>query len=299
MNANGEASVFAVELTPEPDDIPLVEEAVAAAGLMCSSWHNVEERVASVRILCENREHAEEIADSLGEFLAEWADTFRHAVAPPRVIAVAQEDWANSWKKYFHTFRASKRLIVKPSWEQAEAKSGDIVLELDPGMCFGTGYHGTTRACLEFMDDLAAELGPVAFLDAGCGSGILSLAAHRLGYSPVAAFDHDPDAVLTTRENLARAGITSVVPVAADVSEFVPAEPIRVAAVNILASVLVRHCGTIAGWIAADARPSYLLLSGILTEQYAEVRTVYSALGFAEVRTRTMDEWSSGCFIRL
>jgi ribosomal protein L11 methyltransferase len=298
MTPNGTSPIYAVELRPDPADVPLVEEAVAAAGLVCSSWHSVRDRTASVRIVCEGNAHAARTARSLADFLEPWRDAFEHFLPSPAVITIAYEDWAHSWKKHFHTFRASKRLIVKPSWEDTVGGPGDILLEIDPGMCFGTGYHGTTRACLEFMDELAAELGPVSFLDAGCGSGILSLAAHALGYGPIEAFDHDPDAVQTTCENLAAAGIASIRPVAADAAEFTPSVPIRVAAVNILATVLVQHCKNIAQWVSGDDARSYLLLSGILTEQYDDVRSAYTRQGFVEVRTRTIDEWTSGCFRR-
>ena len=286
----------AVQLAPRTDDVPLIEEAIAAAGMTCSSYRDAEKRTASVRVPCESQEHARETVEKLGHVLREWSELLNGPLPPAKCVEIKTEDWATSWQKYFHAFRASQRLLVKPSWENVHTNPGDIVLDIDPGMCFGTGYHGTTRACLQFLDELAVELGPVSFLDAGCGSGILTLAAHQLGYGPICAFDHDPQAVRTAYENVVRTGITSVRPIAADVSEFAPHDTFRVVAVNILAEVLQRHADTIARWVDRNTGPSYLLLSGILTEQYERVRNLYAEHGLEEIRILTIDEWTSGCF---
>jgi ribosomal protein L11 methyltransferase len=208
-----------------------------------------------------------------------------------------QEDWTESWKKHFHTFRASERIVVKPSWESAEKAPGDIILELDPGMCFGTGYHGTTKACLQFLDQLQKEVGSEAsFLDAGCGSGILSIAARLLGYLPVFAFDNDQQAVLTAQENLLKAGFSEVVPTMAELEEYLPPKPCRVVAANILATVLIQHAEQILKFMATDGKPTFLILSGILNQQYADVKRRFENLGCKEINTITIEEWSSGCF---
>jgi ribosomal protein L11 methyltransferase len=212
------------------------------------------------------------------------------------VDSVRKQDWAECWKEHFHTFRASRRIVVKPSWEDFTPENAeDIILELDPGMSFGTGYHGTTRACLEFMDDLADELGPVSFLEAGCGSGILSLAAVKLGLSPVVAFDHDPQAVMCAKENLELAGIEGVDVSTADVAEFAAPEPFALVAANILAHILDTYAESVAAFVAPDG---HLLLAGILTEQYPKLKARYEALGFEELRSRTINEWTSGVYRR-
>jgi ribosomal protein L11 methyltransferase len=207
---------------------------------------------------------------------------------------LAVEDWSETWKRHFHAFRASRRLMVKPSWESCATRPGDIVLEIDPGMTFGTGYHGTTRACLEFRDALAEELGPVPMLDAGCGSGILSLAAGRLGYRPVYAFDHDPDAVRMTEHNV---GVdAAVVPVLADLGEYVPPRPCRLVVVNILATILCRHADRIVSFVDRTGG-GHLILSGILTEQYDDVKRRFEKAGATEAEARTRHEWRSGHFL--
>ncbi len=285
-----------VELDVAPGDIPLVEEVVGALELTCASWASVESPRALVWVFADSAALAEQYCKRIAAGLAAWTDPFHGDVPTPRVTCRRREDWANSWKRLFPAFRASRRLVLKPSWETFAAGPTDIVLDLDPGMCFGTGYHGTTRACLEFMDDLAAELGPVSFLDAGCGSGILSLAAARLGFQPLAAFDHDPQAVVTARDNLAKAGQCRVAPVVADLADYDPPQRFRVIAANVLATVLETHRRRLCAWLDVADAPAYLILSGIETGQYPHLRDAYTALGFTEQACRTLDEWTSGCF---
>lgn len=276
--------------------VPVIEELFGALGLGFSSWTNVETGEATVWTFAGSTPEAERQCTRMtGEFQA-WAAVLPGPLPVPRVAPLRQEDWAHSWRQRFPCFRASRRLVIKPSWEVFAAGPGDIVLELDPGMCFGTGYHGTTRACLEFMDDLAVRLGRVPFLDVGCGSGILSLAAVRLGFRPVQAFDHDPQAVQATTGNLATAGVAEVEVVTAELAQYVPRTPARVIAANVLAPVLEAHRDRLISWLDRSAATGYLVLSGVLTSQYPGLRATFAAAGCRELDCRTLDEWTSGCF---
>ncbi len=114
---------------------------------------------------------------------------------------VRDEDWETSWKKYYHTFKVGQRLVIKPSWEDYAVQEGEIVIEIDPGMAFGTGIHASTRFCLVFADEYIK--GGEKVVDAGCGSGILSIAAAKLGAQSVEAMDIDDIAVKVARENIA------------------------------------------------------------------------------------------------
>ena len=286
-----------VEIVSVLADAPILEELLAAADLPSSSYSNFETGLASTCVLAENAAEAQVFLQQIESLLPEWAGLLSAPLQSLECRDMRQEDWSESWKKHFHTFRASERLLVKPSWEDAEAQPGDIILELDPGMCFGTGYHGTTKACLQFLDQLQQEIGPGAsFLDAGCGSGILSIAARLLGYNPVFAFDHDPQAVDTAQENLNKAGFLEVQPVLADVKDYLPPQPCRLLAANILATVLMRHAEQILACLVKDDKPAFLILSGILNEQYAEVKECFSKLGCKEIKKLAIQEWSSGCF---
>lgn len=286
-----------VEIVSNRADAALLEELLAIADFSSSSYSNFETGLASTYVLAQNADEAVVFRDQIRALLPSWSELLSSPLRSIECTTMRQEDWSESWKKHFHTFRASERLVVKPSWEKADVLPGDIILELDPGMCFGTGYHGTTRACLQFLDFLQTKIGAGAsFLDAGCGSGILSIAAKLLGYNPVVAFDHDPQAVETTRENLARAGFPDVTLAVADVKDYIPPQRCRVVAANILAVVLLQHAEQILCYLAVDAGPAFLILSGILNEQYAEVRQRFVALGCEEMDTRTLEEWTSGCF---
>ncbi len=289
-------SVPCVEMEVLPGDIPLIEEVLGALDLTCASWANVESRHALVWVFADTAALAEQYRERIATGLVAWADQFQGAVPTPRLTHHHREDWAHSWKRLFPAFRASRRLVLKPSWASWVSGPDDLVLDLDPGMCFGTGYHGTTRACLEFMDDLADQLGPVSFLDAGCGSGILSLAAARLGFQPIAAFDHDPQAVLTAQDNLDRAGQRGITPVVADLADYEPPQRVRVLAANVLATALETHRRRLCAWLDVSHAPAYLILSGIETGQYPRLRDAFAELGCAERARRTLEEWTSGYF---
>lgn len=295
MSADDE-TIPCVAFCVSADDVSLTEEMLADLGLACSSYTDLETRQARVWVFTESETAAATVGDRIAAAVAAWSGRFAGRLPAPAPNRLQREDWAHSWERFFTAFRVSPRLVLKPSWAAWTAAPTDIVLELDPGMCFGTGYHGTTRACLQFMDELAARLGQVAFLDAGCGSGILSLAAARLGFSPVYAFDHDPVAAQTARENLQRAGVRRVAVANADLAEYVPPRPCRVVAANLLATVLLAHRARLCEWLDGSSGPAYLVLSGILTDQYPDVRAGMSELGGREVERRTIDEWTSGCF---
>ncbi|NMA42925.1 MAG: 50S ribosomal protein L11 methyltransferase [Oligosphaeraceae bacterium] len=293
-----DAALHFVEIISTVGDAALLEELLCSLELPSSSYSNLETGKSSILLHCDNAFAAKELAQNLRRQLPLWQDFLSQPVLHVKPIVMRKEDWAESWKRHFHSFKASERIVVKPSWESYEAQPGELVLELDPGMCFGTGYHGTTKACLRLMDSLQAELGTgISFLDAGCGSGILSIAAKILGYAPVLAFDHDPQAVCTATENLQTAGYVDVIPEQGDVQDYRPAQPCRVVAANILASVLVEHAENIVGYVDKSMMPGYLILSGILHEQYEEVKARYVALGLEERTKISLDEWSSACFL--
>ena len=206
---------------------------------------------------------------------------------------------AESWKRFFKTLRVSARVTVRPPWETYEpTRSDEIVVVIEPGMSFGTGLHGTTQACLQFLEKLADEgPGTRSVADFGCGSGILSIAARKLGFRDVLGLDYDVAAVRISGENALANGVGDIVFRPCDVTtDSLPVSDIVVA--NILAPVLIAAAPRIAG--AASRKPdSALILSGILTEQYPDVRAAYLQHGFRECSSRTIAEWTSGLFRRI
>lgn len=124
---------------------------------------------------------------------------------------VRDEDWESSWKKYYHRFKIGERLVIKPSWEEYQPQSGEVVIDIDPGMAFGTGIHASTRFCMKFIDHYVK--GGEKLIDAGCGSGILSIAAAKLGAARVLAMDVEELSVKIARENVELNGLSDIITV--------------------------------------------------------------------------------------
>ncbi len=146
---------------------------------------------------------------------AVWALGKLRDVAPLQVRTLREADWANAWKEYFFVHRVGKRTVIVPSWRQAEyePRADDVVLLLDPGMAFGTGLHPTTRLCLQAVEDCVTP--GMRVLDVGAGSGILAIAAARLGASAVEAVEIDAVAANVCQQNVERNGVADVVHVTA------------------------------------------------------------------------------------
>lgn len=294
--------IHAVEILTECRDVEPLGELLATLDLppqALSSYEDLEKRQGVTYVLCDTPAEQAAAKAQVESLLKQWGAQFlSHPVREIRERRIQREDWSESWKKYFHPFRASRRLVIKPSWEECQAAPGDILLEINPGMSFGTGSHGTTRGCLEFLDNLADDGNPKrprTLVDAGCGTGILTMAARRLGYGPVFAFDYDPQAILVAQENFRRddLGEPEVLLRQADVHDIkVPFQADLVLA-NILAPILLEARENLLSMV----RPGGLLvLSGILTSQYPHLREAFLPAGLQELETRTLAEWTSGLF---
>ncbi|MBZ9560320.1 MULTISPECIES: 50S ribosomal protein L11 methyltransferase [unclassified Modicisalibacter] len=201
---------------------------------------------------------------------------------------LADRDWEREWMDGFEPLRMGERLWIVPSWH--EAPDADAVnLRLDPGLAFGTGTHPTTALCLGWLDGLSVdgELDGRRVLDVGCGSGILAIAALKLGASAATGSDIDPQALLASRDNAERNAIDEDA-LALHLPEAVPAERFAIVLANILAGPLVELASTIAGHVAPGGR---LALSGILEHQADEVLDAYRAEGLTMDEPRTRDGW--------
>ena len=290
-----EDRIYCLEIPATLHDAVILQELLGTLDVPTECWQDAGHDTAFVRLYCLDESERDDLLATIRARRSAWEELLNDTEIRPQLRTVMKEDWAESWKLHFRPQRVSRRIVVKPSWEQWDAAPDDVVLEIDPGMSFGTGQHGTTKACLEFLDDLRDELGAVSCLDLGCGSGILALAARKLGYDPVTAVDIDPDAVRIARENLERAGVTDIALVCVDLAAYEPEAPARVVLANILAPVLEAHADRIVTCLDCQ-NESRLILSGILTTQYDDVRCCFEARNLREVRTRTIDEWTSGCF---
>ena len=254
-----------------------------------TSYRDVEETSATMQIFLPDPADAPRAAEALVA-----AGRIVGLELAPATGSIPDEDWKFSYRKHFKVEVISPRLVVRPPWESVAPAPGQKVLTLDPGIAFGTGQHPTTRACLDAIDALAAEDAGRTFLDVGCGSGILSIAAALEGFCEVRGFDNDPDAVRNANENAAANGLGALF-FEGDLSAPDVTAPADVVAANVLAPVLVRFAREVGALVNPGGR---LILSGILDEQYAEVRDAYAALGFAEISSRLIGEWRTGLFSR-
>jgi ribosomal protein L11 methyltransferase len=211
-----------------------------------------------------------------------------------KVRTFPDEDWTLSYRLHFKTTEISPRLVVVPSWEEHVPAAGQAMLRMDPGMAFGTGNHATTRACLEYI----AESEPrQSFLDVGCGSGILAVAAQLLGFGNVSGFDLDADAVQVAKETAAENGV-EIPFFRGDLSGHLQGNPeipsADFVAANVLGPVLIRFADRIASLVNKGGT---IILSGILDELYPEVKAKYESLGFTERSSKLIGEWRTGLFV--
>ena len=240
----------------------------------------------------------EETVSRICSYLTEAGPSFPgFSFKEPLVVFLEEEDWSNSWKEHFKPARIGTRLIIKPTWEEFQASDEDIILELDPGMAFGTGTHPTTRLCLEVIEKIyflegnftnQARKIPQTVLDVGTGSGILSIAAAKLGASKVIAVDIDPQAVTVAAENLALNGVDQLVQVS-DTPVSLIGGSFDLLVANILAEELVRLAPELVKRVNVAG---FLILSGILTEKEQFVQDCFAALGFNQLEVAREGEWS-------
>jgi ribosomal protein L11 methyltransferase len=237
-------------------------------------------------------------------------------VGPLRVKQIEEQDWANAWKEHYTIQRIGERAVIVPSWLEYDAQPGDIVLRLDPGMAFGTGLHPTTQLCVGLLERYVAPGSRV--LDLGCGSGILAIAAAKLGAGAVLALDTDPIAVTATRENAARNGVSDLVLVAegslgsgAALGHWLygtlnaegatmnrPDDDSQRSAFSvqrfdlIVANIIARVLATLAADLAGALAPGgTLIASGIIAEREDEVVAAFVAAGLAPVERRQEGDW--------
>ena len=298
-----------------------------------SSYHDIESDRTTMQIFFAEPEKTEEAKRRLADALEVVG-----LDAPIEVSEIPDEDWKFAYRRHFRTEKVSARVYTRPPWEPMPATApGEVVITLDPGMAFGTGKHETTKACLQYIDEVSAStlnpstlnpstLNPStlnSFLDMGCGSGILSIAAAKLGFASVAGFDIDEDAVAASKENAALNGVTvdyrtfalgkgsltldasieaakglypdlalqSGRTVASSRPPFAPADLV---VANILGPLLIAFADEILSYVKET-----LVISGILAELYPEVLGAFTDRGLREVSRKTIGEWSTGLLRRV
>ncbi len=199
---------------------------------------------------------------------------------------VQEQDWSECWKQYYKPFRAGKRLVIKPSWEGWDAQPGDLIIELDPGMAFGTGTHETTAMCVEMIEK---HYRGGSVLDVGTGSGILAIAAARLGAKDGLGVDIDPMAVRVARENVEKNGLSGVIDIReGDLVAGLDDVTCDFAVANILADVIA----LLAAPLRRHLKPGAIFVcSGILKEREDDVKQALSENGYALFDRLQKGDW--------
>jgi ribosomal protein L11 methyltransferase len=213
------------------------------------------------------------------------------------IARVKREDWAESWKRHFFPIEIGKSLLVKPSWSKKKPAKKQAVIILDPGLSFGTGQHPTTSFCLnEIARCRKIGTQTPSFLDIGTGSGILAIAAAKLGYQPVHAFDFDPESVRVAKENLRRNRVADRVKLSRDDVTKMPLEPARrfdLVCANLISSLLIAERRRITKRLKPGGT---LVLAGILAAEFAEVEQAFADMQLRLHSSRVENEWCSGAF---
>ncbi len=236
-----------------------------------------------------DRAAAEQAAAGVAEALGHLQAFGLRPIGELRTRLVHEADWAEAWKTYFPVLRVGRRLVIRPSWRRHRRQADDVVLALDPGMAFGTGLHPTTRLCLAAIEELADRgvLVGRRILDVGCGSGILAIAALKLGAATALGVDTDTMAVDATLANARRNALARRL--RARQGSLPSAEAsFDVVLANLIAGVLV----ALAPLLRDELRPGgSLLASGIFVDREADVWKAFEVVGLRVVGRSGEGDW--------
>jgi ribosomal protein L11 methyltransferase len=286
-----------------------VTVAVEAEDAVCEMMERVFARPASVYA---REENSMSLISVFCEKQSAWNATWRKVLvselrqieacglrAGPIGIAVKKlrpVDWAEAWRSHFRPIEVGLALLVKPSWSNRRPRKDQAVVVLDPGLSFGTGQHPTTLFCLQQLVESRCPSRPQSFLDIGTGSGILAIAAAKLGYAPVDAFDFDPEAIRVARLNALKNQVQRRISLRRqDLTDLPLNGPGRynLVCANLIFDLLLEESRRIVKRLAPDGT---LILAGILGNQFDKVRRHYQGEGLKLVKNLAVEEWQSGSF---
>lgn len=220
------------------------------------------------------------------DYISQFMDVGKKTI---QFNVVNGEDWATSWKKYYKPIRISDRVVIKPKWEEYQPKENDVVVELEPGMAFGTGQHETTKLCSKYLEKYIKEEDKV--LDVGTGTGILSIISKKLGAKDVLAVDIDPVCVKVAKENSEKNNVT--INVSCGVLEDIKEGNFDVVVANIIANVIIDFADKLNFYIKKDG---YFIASGIIKERKDEVKKALEDNGFKLVECMQDKDWVAMVF---
>ncbi len=253
--------------------------------LIDESILNADKTVASVSVFVSAERS---YADDLSFIRARLSEVGLDKVAQIEIDGVNEEDWANAWKAYYKPLHIGERIVIVPAWERYEAKEGEIIVTMDPGMAFGTGSHETTRLVIGLLEKYTAP--GCRMLDVGTGSGILAICASKLGAGSCRAYDIDPMAVRVASENVKDSGLTNIVCGVSDLLRQVDRSEgaYDLITANIVADIIIRMTPDVGELMHAS---TILLVSGIITERSQDVVNCLEQNGFCIVERVEENGW--------
>lgn len=289
--------------------IPVTEESEDAVlellstkfGRAASIYRDEQRKSSRAQVFVDQRKLSLEEARAHATEITKHARACDLALGPGRILVklVRSQDWAESWKRHFRPLEIGRALLIKPSWIRRRPRAGQQVVVLDPGLSFGTGQHATTSFCLSQVAAARTASKSPSLLDIGTGSGILAIAAAKLGFRPIAAFDFDPDAVRIAKQNATRNHVGARVKISCQDLTQLPVKSglqYDMVCANLMADLLIAQARKILNRVAPNGR---LVLAGILKAQFPDVSAAYGKLGWQLTRSRREKEWRSGTFVRL
>ena len=244
-------------------------------------------QVAVVKAYFAEEDNIEEVLKYINEKMEELKELgIDTGLAKVESEKMYEEDWANNWKKYYKPTKIGERIVVKPIWEEYVVNGNELVLELDPGMAFGTGTHETTRMCIQALDKYVKEDSTV--FDVGCGSGILAIAAAKLGSKKAVGVDLDPVAVESAKENVGFNNLDNIEILYGNLVEVIDGKADIVVA-NIIAEVICILTEDVKRVLKEDG---YFITSGIIHDRVDMVTNKLVETGFEVVEINKDGEWN-------
>lgn len=229
------------------------------------------------------------IRDEVARIKGEANADFDIGSGEVRLAQINEQDWANEWKKYYKPQHIGNRLVIKPTWEPYEAQEDEIVIELDPGMAFGTGTHETTRMCLASIEKYVQK--GLTAIDIGCGTAILGIAAAKMGAADVLAIDRDPIAVTAAGQNIALNNLSGVVRhVEGDLLKGQQTIKADVIIVNIIADVIILLLPGLKPYLKDGG---IIITSGIIKDRCQDVMDAMAEAGYKVVEILSEGEWNA------
>ena len=266
-------------------------------GAAAASYFNLETGVSTISVFRDEKPDAKKLSAEIATGLKRIENCgLKIGAGKIEIAKVKREDWKESWKLHFHPLEIGADLLIKPSWIKQRPRKNQAVVILDPGLSFGTGQHPTTSFCLNEIVRARKSEAAQSFLDIGTGSGILAIAAAKLGFAPVQAFDFDPESVRVAKENARKNRVdTKLKPARGDVTKL-PLKPARqydLVCANLISNLLIAERQRIVNRLKPDGT---LVLAGILAVEFGEVERAFASLKLKLVSKRVENEWCSGAF---